>query len=50
MVTPKGSMSTEEETFPVLPYRCSICSFLLCLSLLLYSRVGKFWRDLWIAL
>ena len=27
MVTPKGSMSTEEETLQVsvLPYRCSIC-------------------------
>jgi len=27
-----------------------ICSFLLCLSWLLHSRVWKFWKDLWITL
>ena len=52
MVMPKGSMSTEGETLQVsvLPYRCSICSFLLCLSWLLRSRVRKFRRDLRITL
>jgi hypothetical protein len=52
MVTPKGSMLTEGETFKVsvLPYRGSKCCFLLCLSWLLCSRVRKFWRELWITL
>ena len=43
MVTLKGSMSTEGETY--LPYRCSICSLLLSLSWLLRSRFRKFRKD-----
>jgi hypothetical protein len=52
MVTPKRSMSTEGQTFQVsvLPYRCSMSSFLLCLSCSLRSRFRKFRRDLWITL
>ena len=51
MVTPKGSMSTEGETFQVsvLPYRCSICPPLVMRQMWILYSSSCHTRYLWVA-